>query len=172
MTSEDKTEIQYVREFTKFDILTSTLMVLSFAFVGGSLFVLLALTIFPTTVGGNFLNFLALWFFFPVLLGLMALFRNHIVAWTFRKLSGDSTLQFAFFLNRFLFLLVGLLAILFLYAFREPTVFLAWFAFFPLSMSSYFIFERSLSDEGVIRARSPLFLRLWLTRLSTLCQRG
>jgi len=152
MTSEGKTEVQYVRKFTKFDILISTLMVLSFAFVGGSLFVLLVLTIFPTSVSGNVLIFFTLWFFFPLLLGLMALFRNHIVAWIFGKLSGDGIFQFAVFWNRFPLLLGGLFVISFLYgAFREPKPFLVWFTFFPLFMSLYFIFERSLSDEGVIQ---------------------
>lgn len=152
MTSEGKTEVQYVRKFTKFDILISTLMALSFAFVGGSLFALLVLTIFPTQISGNVLIFFTLWLFFPILLGLMALFRNRIVEWIFGKLSSDGILQFAVFWNRFPFLLVGLVVISFLYgAFREPLPFLVWFTFLSLFMPLYFIFERSLLDDGVIQ---------------------
>ena len=152
MTSESKTEVQLVRKSTKFDILVSELIVLPYALVGGIFFVLLVLIRFPTIDIGNIFIFLTLLLFFPVLLGVTALFRNHILEWVFGKLSHDGIFQFAVGWHVFpFFLVVVLLLLLSLNVFREPTSLLFWLTFLSLCMPLFFILEHPLSNEGAVQ---------------------
>lgn len=148
MASENKTEVQFVRKATKFDILVLELIVIPCSFLGGTLFALLSLLNFPTM---NFGIFIILWLLFPTLFTVVALFRNRILERLFRKLSHDGIFRFAVFWKSYLFFILVLSFFFGFYTFHDPLFPLSLLAFLLLCLPLYFIFEHPLSNEGAVR---------------------
>jgi hypothetical protein len=148
MASEGKTKVQFVRKYTKFDILVSELIVIPYALVGGTFFVLLFLLTFPTN---NFGIFLILWLFFPILLAIVALYRNRILERVFRRISHYGYLQFASTWQIFPFFVVAISFFWGLYTFHDPRYFLLSLTFLFLCIPLYFIFDSPLTYEGRVQ---------------------
>lgn len=142
-------EVQFVRKSTKLDIITLELIVLPSALLGGAFFALLVLLNFRTM---NLFSLLLLWLFFPILLAIMALCRNYILEWVFRKISHESYLQFAIFWQiMFPILVIAISFLLWFIAPRDPIYLLSLLTFLFVSMALYFIFERPLSHDGMVQ---------------------
>lgn len=148
MTSEGKTEVQFVRKSTKFDILVAEFIVFPYALVGGTFFALRVLSTFPTI---NFGIFLILWLFFPILLAIVALFRNRILERAFRRMSHVGYLQFALFWRIFPLFVIAVSFSWSLYTFRDPSFLLLSLTFAFLCIPLYFIFDHPLTYEGTVQ---------------------
>ena len=149
-TSEKQTEdkVQYVRKFTKLSIIVSELISLSLALTGGIFFGILVLLSFPKM---DFFSFLALWLVFPILLTIVAVRRNHILEWIFKRISHEGYLQFAFVWKTFPLFIFVISFYLWLNSLRYPTYLLFSLTFLFLFMPLYFIFEHPLSYEGEVQ---------------------
>ena len=135
---QTKDKIQFVQKTTKFDKALSELVVLPYALIGGTFFVLLILSSFPTMAFGIFLF---LWLLFPILLTAVVLFRNRILEGIFAKISHKGYLQFAMGWRVFPLFVIAVSSFWGLFVFRDPRFFLLSLTFLYLCMPFYLIFE-------------------------------